>query len=320
MLTVDLLKQNEILKSLDDNVLQAIEKLSANDENAVIARKVRETYDNIDKKVSELSGLNKGISEKTSDFTARAISEAQKTGGDSSTLKGEIETLRTQKQDLERRLKNSAGDEGLKRQLTKLEQAVNDKEKTILDLQGQVQNVAKEYEGKLTKAQEDNLRLGLDYQFEKAITGVKFAKNIPEAAIKASLKAAKQNVLEKGTPEFFDDAAGFKNVRFRDAQGMVINNPENLQNPFTLPELLTKELQSFGIIEEGRVQNGAGTQAGKSAQNNSVSITGAKTKSEASSLIKESLMSQGISTSHPEYQAKFDEAYKTPEIESLPLR
>ena len=249
-----------------------------------------------------------------------AIGEMKKGGAKVGELETQIKSLQSEKADLEKKIKEGAGDEGLKSKVGELERTIADKEKTITDLQGQVSTTKEEWEGKLKEVEASNLKLALDFQFEKATQSLKFSEVIPEAARNASLKTAKEIVLAKGKPEFFEDETGNKNVRFRDENGHIISNPENLQNPFTLSELYTKELQNFGIIAQGKKQGGAGTKGGSQSSTGTISINGAKTKSEASSAIKDSLMSQGISTNHPEYQAKFDEAYNTPEIQQLPLR
>lgn len=312
MLTfIQTVKQNTVFEKLSKEQLSALETLWTNYEDMLIKRKQSEAYDNVDKKIQEATGVKKQIGEFTSKYAQRAFGAD---GEKVKTLEGQIAALKGEKTSLEEKIKAGAGDETLK-------QTIKDKEKIISDLQEQVKSTVTEWEGKLSEANQANLQIGLDYQFEKAQTGIKFLSTIPDRAIKASIAAAKKQVLSKGKAEFFENATGEKSVRFRDENGMIINNPENLQNPFTLSELLTKELDQFGILDKGKKQGGAGTKGGSANPNGAViSVSGATTKTQATDLIKTSLAAEGISTNHPSYQAKFDEAFNTAEIQALPLR
>ena len=321
MLTIDLLKQNDILKDLKPEQLAAIQTLSQNDENVVIARKTREIYDFVDTEVEKASGLKKETSEKTSAYAARVIGQMKQSGEGSKKLQEKIDALKSDKAKLEKQLKEGKGDEALKAKISEQERTIADKEKVISDLQNQSTATTKEWKAKLQKANSENMDLALSFEFEKTNADLTFLPNIPQAAINATLKDAKAAVLAKGKPEFFDNN-GKKDVRFRDKDNNIIANPENLQNPFTLSELYKNELVKAEILDKGKQQQGAGTRAnasgGKGGQ--TVSISGAKTKTEATEAIKQSLLSQGISTSHQDYQTKFNEAYSTPEVQALPLR
>lgn len=321
MLTVDLLKKNDILKDLTPEQLAAIQTLSQNDESAIIAKKTREIYDFVDTEVEKASGLKKETSEKTSAFAARAITEMKKGGEGAKKLQEQIDSLKTEKSNLEKQLKEGKGDEALKTKVSELETTIADKEKRITDLEGQVTSTKADWEKKLNEANEKNTELALDFHFSKAKEGLKFLEHLPEAAVNATWNSIKQSVLAKGTPEFFDNN-GVQDVRFRGKDGHPIANPENLQKPFTLSELSKLEAEKTGILDKGKNQGGAGTKGKGSGGNGGsiVNISGAKTKKEATEAIKQGLLSKGISTSHPDYQKQYNEIYDENKVGDLPLR
>ena len=74
-LTKEILKANAALSALTDEQLENIVTLSANDENAVIAKKTGEIYGGLDADILAASGIGKNGTEKTFDYAKRVIGE-----------------------------------------------------------------------------------------------------------------------------------------------------------------------------------------------------------------------------------------------------
>lgn len=310
MITVELLNQNETLKNLTEEQKNTIATLSLNDENVVIAAKTREHYDGIDKDVLEASGIAKEQREKTYDYLKRAFGVVKNRAGDLEVLKTEISDLKSKNADLQAKIKEGGG--------AAFQQQIRDKDDQISRLESQINTSKIDYEGKLAEKEAANLNLQIGFRFDQALVGKKFKSGIPQSAIDATLKAAKMNVLAKGTPEFQEDAEGNKIVVFRDRNERIIPNPENLQKPFTAKELYLKELAD--ILDQGQNRKGAGTKPGEGGTATTIAIGEARTKTEAVTIIKQSLASQGIVATSPDYQDKFNEAYKANKVSELPLR
>ena len=60
-------------------------------------------------------------------------------------------------------------------------------------------------------------------------------------------------------PEFIDDGKGGKMLAFKDENGAIMRNPNNQLNPYTPGDLLTRELETMGILDKGRQAAGGGT-------------------------------------------------------------
>jgi len=94
MLTAAVIKAQGILATLTDEQVSALETLSRNDENAVIAQRIGETAGRIEESVKAASGIDKNQGEKYYDYVARVTKElAAKTGGEAqtATLQAEVD-------------------------------------------------------------------------------------------------------------------------------------------------------------------------------------------------------------------------------------
>ena len=98
-------------------------------------------------------------------------------------------------------------------------------------------------------------------------------------------------------------------------------NPNNQLNPFTPGELLTKELETMGVLEPKRQQTGGGTNTPR-RQTGSGSIvvdaSGAKTRTEAYDIIANSLMQQGLTIGSKDFNDAMNQAWKDNNISNLP--
>ena len=283
MLTEAVIKANSTLANLTPEQIAAITTLSQNDENQVIATKYGELYGQFDTIVKDVIGEDKPQGKKTTEWVREHFTafktKAEKAGNDS-----ELEKLKTELAQAKEDLKNNAGDKSLKSEVERLMKEVSDEKQRVKDLQTNMTKIQQEWEAKVKAEQDKMIAIRIDNEANAALAGMKFKdeKIIPANLRQIAIDAAKAKILADGKAEWIDDGKGGQRLVFRDANGQVRNNPENALNPFTIGELLAKELAP--VIDAGHKQNGAGTHTSQGNGGGGVggiSIKGAKKNFEA---------------------------------------
>lgn len=306
MLNEGIIKQNEVLKALTPEQINAITTLSQNDENQVIAKKIGEIHGQYDKDIFEVTGKEKPQGVKTYDWLKQQMT-GYKTGASQTAV------LQEQVNKLQEQLKAGAGNEALTAQ-------INDLSTKVKEWENKYQTDTNEYQGKLKKEQNRFTQLQIDNEFSRALQGVNFKSEeiIPASVRDAFLINAKQNLLSKNKPDWIDDGKGGQHLVFRNEQGQVLNNPENALNPFTAKELLLKYLSD--IIDTGKQQQGAGT--GQQQRNTgSLDLTGVKNQVDADDAIATHIMKTlGLRRGTAQFAAKQAEIRKANNVSSLPIR
>ena len=311
MLTTEVIKANESLASLTDEQINAITTLSQNDENAVIGARFGEVYRTFDENIAKASGIARNGDEKTYNYLDRVLSEL--TTRNSETEKQLTESQKEVKR-LEKVIAEGAGDAETKKALTQAQ-------KDLTSVTSQYNALKADYDklGEMHKAELFNLRI--DAELTSAKQGVKFKAGFPQSVTDVIVNNAITTI--KGmNPEFIDDGKGGKVLAFKDKDGAVLRNPENQLNPFTASDLLRRELKQMGILDEGVQKTGAGTEplTKSTAISSPVDIGGARTKVEAEDIISKSLLARGLTKGSKAYQDAFNDAWKTNNVASLPMR
>ncbi len=313
MLTEAVIKANSTLANLTPEQIAAITTLSQNDENQVIATKYGELYGQFDTIVKDVIGEDKPQGKKTTEWVREHFTafktKAEKAGNDS-----ELEKLKTELAQAKEDLKNNAGDKSLKSEVERLMKEVSDEKQRVKDLQTNMTKIQQEWEAKVKAEQDKMIAIRIDNEANAALAGMKFKdeKIIPANLRQIAIDAAKAKILADGKAEWIDDGKGGQRLVFRDANGQVRNNPENALNPFTIGELLAKELAP--VIDAGHKQNGAGThtsQGNGGSGSGAISINGAKSIVEADEMFTKAWFAQGKSKSDPEYNTKWQEMRKS---------
>jgi|SRR5690606_12420390 len=314
MLKKEVLKANAALASLTDEQIAAIEQLSSNDENAVIAQKVGEIHRQYDETILKATGIARVGDEKSYNYLERAGKELKAKAEANSALQTQIEDLNKEKARLEKAIQDGGNDAELKTQLQNVKAELDQTKEQFTELQTKLSTAEKEHNKKVFDLQ-------VDFELNKATSGIKFKPELPESATKVLLSQALAKV-KANKPDFIDDGEGGKRLVFRNEAGAVLNNPENQLNPFTASELLAKELKSMGVVDEGRKQQGAGTggNAGGagSGGNTTIDISGARNQVEANEAITKSLLAQGLTRGSAEYEEASTQAWKDNEVAKLP--
>lgn len=313
-LTKEILKANAALSALTDEQLENIVTLSANDENAVIAKKTGEIYGGLDADILAASGIGKNGTEKTFDYAKRVIGEIKGKADGADKLNSQIAELTKEKAKLEKAIAEGTSDAETAKQLKQATADLKAVTNQYNELKTKYDTAQGEYEKRLFTMQ-------IEGELKNATSGIKFKGSIPESATKVLLQQAIDKV--KGlNPAYEDNGQGGKVLVFKDASGAIMRNPEKQLNPYSAADLLTKELNAMGIVDNGRVQQGAGTKPFSTQGGNggSVDVSGAKTQVEADEIIASALMSQGLVNGSKAFQEAKTKAWKDNNVAQLPLQ
>ena len=315
-LTTELLNANAATAALTDEQKTAIVEMSKNDETTVIGQKTGEIYGGLDADILAASGIAKNGAEKTYEYAKRVIGEIKGQAGNTVEMQNKISDLEKEKTRLESVIAKGGADAETKRQL---DQARAD-----------LSNVTKQYndlKAEFDKEKDDHAKLvfntKIDAEFAKATTGIKFKADLPASATSVLLQQAIAKV--KGmNPEYIDDGNGGKVLAFME-NGTPKRNPENNLRPYTAAELVTAELKTMGVLEDGRKQTGTGSQGGPTGSGGgpaSVDISGARTQNEAHEIIAKALMAQGKVNGSKEFADAMAQAWKDNKdvLKTLPVR
>lgn len=315
MLTVEMLSQNPALQGLTDAQRQAIATMSQNDENTVIGTRIGELHGQYDADVLGITGIAKNSGEKSYDYVKRVLN-GYKTKVDShKTMKAELDAAKAQVTELQSKLEKNAGDETLKQQL-------KDAKAQVTQLQASLQTKETEFKAEKTRLETANRDIHIDYAFQAAVSGLKFKDGITEPVQKVLLQSAKAEVLAKGTPDFVDDGNGGKKLVLRDANGIILNNPKNNLNPYTMQELVM-ETSLKDVIDTGRKQSGGGTippTGGSGGTGGTLDMSGIKTQLEADKAITAHLLANGLTRDSKEFAEQSMQLRNENNVAQLPIR
>ena len=315
MLTVEMLQQNTQLSGLTVEQFNAIAEMSKNDENTVIGTKIGALHGQYDSDILSITGVAKNSGEKSYDYLKRVLN-ANKTDLETlATTKQELATAKAKVTNLEKKIAEGAQDETLKQQL-------KDTKQQVTQLQSQLTAKQQEFDTEKQKLQTQLQSTKVDYAFEAATGGLKFKAGITENIQKTLLNAAKAEVLQRGTPEFQQNADGTQKLVFRGTDGNVLNNPNNNLNPYTFKELLM-ETSIKDVIDTGRQQPGGGTGpvgGGGSGSGSVLDLSGIKTQLEADKAIESYLLNNGITRDSAEFAEQSMQLRNENNVANLPIR
>ena len=315
MITNEMLQQQEALAGLTDAQREAIVTLSKNDEESVIGARFREVYNRLDETIARETGISRDGDEKTYNYLERA---ARLLAGKANSVEGlntKIHDLTAERDKLKKAIEDGAGDEKLKKDLA---QAVKD-----LDaIKNQYNDLKADYDKQKADHATELVNFRIDNEIAAAKGGIKFKADLPETATNVLMEQAvgKVKALKH---EFIDDGKGGQRLVFKDANDAIMRNAEKQLEPYTINDLLVKELKLMGVLDEGRQQQGVGTQppVTRTAEGAIViDLAGVKTQTDAQELIAQTLMKQGLTNGSKAFQEAMTQAWKDNNISALPIK
>lgn len=309
-LTSEILKAN--VTDITDDQIKVITTLSANDESAIIGTKVGEIYGTIDKILAE-TGIEKVGAEKTSEYAKRVLSEYKAKVDGSSGLQSQLDALTKEKERLEKTIAEGTGDAETAKALAQAKADFASVTTQFNELKSKYDQSEQDYQKKL-------FGVRIESELHGATSNVKFKAGLPESATKVLISQAVEKIKSL-QPEYIDDGNGGKVIAFKDETGAIMRNPNNQLNPYTPADLLTKELETMGILDKGRKAEGAGTKppkAGAGSGGASIDVSGARTQTEAYEAIASTLMANGVPAGTDKFQQTVDAVWKEANISALP--
>lgn len=310
----DVLKANAVLSGLTDEQIAAIETLSANDENTVIGNRIGEIYREMDGKIATITGIQRDGDEKTYNYLERAAKGLKDSAAEVGTLKQSVADLTKEKTRLEKAIADGSTDAETKKALEQTKKDLTAVTKQFTDLKTDYDKAKETHQSELFGVRVENA-------LSVATSGVKFKADLPPTVTTVLLQQATAKI--KGmNPEYIDDGKGGKTLAFKDETGAIMRNPENQLNPYTATDLLTRELKTMGVLDEGRQQGGGGTQppAGGSGGTGGATmyVSGAKTRVEAHEAITTNLLAQGLTVGSEQFDTAMTQAWKDNNVGALP--
>lgn len=311
-LTRELLTANAELSGLTDAQINAITTLSQNDENSVIGSRIGEIYRNMDATIATATGIQRNGDEKTYDYLARATKDIAEKAKGVEALNTQIASLTKEKARLEKVIADGTGDAETKKALAQAQKDLAAVTKQFTDLKAEF-DTAKDNHAK------ELFGVKIDNELSIATANVKFKPELPQSVTGVILNQAIEKV--KGMhPEYIDDGKGGKTLAFKDNNGAIMRNPDNMLNPYTANDLITKELKTMGVLAEGTPKPGGGTKpnGGGGGGNTTIDVSGCKTRVEAYDVISNTLMAKGLTVGSAEFENEMSQAWKDNNIASLP--
>ena len=315
MITQEMIQQQEALTGLTDAQREAIITLSKNDEEAVIGARFREVYNRLDETIARETGVARNGDEKTYNYLERAARELAGKANSVEGLNTKIHDLTAERDKLKKAIEENTGDEKLRKDLA---QAVKD----LDSVKAQYNTLKADYDKQKSDHMQELENFRIDNEIASVKGGIKFKADLPETATNVLLEQAISKV--KGFKhEFIDDGNGGKRLVFKDANDAIMRNAEKQLEPFTIGDLLTKELKTMGVLDEGRQQQGNGSKQPKVTRTQDgivIDVSGARTQVEAQEMIAQTLMKQGLINGSKEFQEASTKAWKENNCQALPFQ
>lgn len=314
MLTSDIIKANTALAGLTEEQINAITTLSENDENSVIAKKTGEIYGALDADILSVTGVEKNGTEKTYDYAKRVMGDMKAKLQGTENLQKQVDSLTREKARLEKAIADGTADAET---VKALKQAKAD----LQNVTTQYTELSSKYESEVANHQKELLNVRVENALQVAASGIKFKAGLPESVTKVIMSQATEK-LKGMNPEYIDDGKGGKVLAFKGEDGAIMRNPNNQLNPYTPAELLTKELNSMGVLEQQRRAAGAGTRKPDVQHTGDyvVDLGGARTQSEAYEAITKMLLEQGKTVGSKEFDEGMRKAWIDNKVKDLPER
>lgn len=315
MITIEMLQQQQALNGLTDEQKTAIVTLSKNDEEAVISRRFGEVYRQMDETIARETGIQRNGDEKTYVYLERAARELATKVNSIAGLNTRISELTAERDRLKKAVEDGTGDEKLRKDL---QQAQRDLESVT----NQYNTLKADYDKQKADHAAELINFRLDNELATAKGSIKFKAELPQTATDVLMQQA-IGKIKSLKHEYVDDGNGGQRLVFIDANGAQMRNPEKQLEFFTVGDLLTKELKTMGVLDEGRKAEGISTTVPRvTTQNGSIvlDLSGVRTQTQAQEVIAQSLMKQGMTNGSKAFQEAMTQAWKDNNVSALPIQ
>lgn len=310
MLTVETIKTN--CPDITDEMAGKIAELSKNDEDGVIGARFGEVYRQLDTTIEKATGIKRDGDEKTYNYLERAAKAIKATADQSAK---DVARLTEENSKLQKAIADGATDTATKEKLMQTE-------KDLASVREAYNKLKTDFDTEKANFNKTLFDVKIENSVSTAFQGVKFKESLSAPVV----EMAKKSVLEKiklSNPEITDDGNGGKTIIFKDSNGAVLRNPDNALNPFTVGELVSKELTALGVLAQKRTQTGSGGNGGNGGNGGAgsiVDVSGAKTQTEAYEIIAQSLFAKGLANGSRAFDEEMQKIWKDNNIAKLPTK
>lgn len=290
------------VQGLTDEQVAAIVTMSGNElaaaKTAVTNEVTGSIYQNLDNDMKTL-GFEKPDGKKSYEHIKEVVSK----------LKGENATIASLNSTIEELRKNAGGDAELKKQIGALETKVK-------DITAQLDAERSAHANDKTAAEKAMSDYKVNMAVKDALAGIKFKSGVGDRMLKLSIADAQAEALKDKTVQIDEDGR----VTFRDKDGNLLLNPNNLNNPYTMKELLMETAAMKEVVDQKKTQTGGGTKGGSGGGGSDVAdISSAKTQVEADEAIRKHLFGKGIAIYDPRFEEEFAKLRSDNNVDKLPL-
>lgn len=317
-LTQQILAATAELSGLTEAQINAIITLSQNDENSVLGTRIGEIYRQMDATIASATGVQRNGDEKTYNYLERATKDIAEKAKGVDGLNNQIAALTKEKARLEKVIADGTGDAETKKALAQAQKDLAAVTKQFTDLHT-------EYETAKVNHATELFNVKIENELSVATANIKFKPELPQSVTGVILNQAIAKI--KGmNPEYIDNGNGGKVLAFKDGNGAIMRNPDNMLNPYTATDLIAKELKTMGVLDEGKPKPGGGTEppkggrGGNGGNGGTIDVSGARNRVEAYDAISNALMQQGMTVGSAEFDAAMTQAWKDNNVSSLPER
>ena len=303
MLSAELIQGN--VTGLSEEQVSALVELSRNDENQVIGQRIGEIYRELDNTIAASTGIAREGAEKTYAYLKRSAEALKAQASSYADIKARYDELEGKYKTL---VENGGSDE-MKAELARLQTDLTNTKNALSESLKNAQSAEKKHAKEML-----DYRIGAE--FETAMGGLKFKPEYSQNMIDVLRREAVGAVKEKYTAAYENGV-----LVFRDKDGNVAVNKNDMLKPYGAADLLAEHLRGLGALDEGNKGNGGagGTGSGSGTGSRLVSIAGAKTRTEADDLIVKDLLAKGLVAGTDAFSAARDAAWRENNVTALPM-
>jgi len=283
------------IEGMTEDIAAKAAELSKNDEVNVIKSAQKDVWNGIDSIVTKIANIDKGSTERTSDFAQRGLelllSRGNKTTKELESIKEKFDKV------------NKEPDAASKVRIEELEKQLGIEKETISKIRSDYKTLESEKEKSVLEERQKNERYRNEAAFSSIESSLNFKDDLDKDVKAAMIQAKRAELLSFGTMRHNDDGTTI----FLGDDGSPLLNADDLQKPFTLRDKYSSSLSA--ILKEDKKSGGGGGKGGQSRT--SFDFTGVSTKEEAKFKIKETLGAQGLVYGTEEYRTKESEMFSS---------
>jgi len=311
MLTKDLLKGQQGLQDLTNEQIDSIVRLSKNDEDSVISKKIEEIHSSYDKDIKEVVGKEKPHGVKTYTFLKEILHDLKKNTLDEDTKK-ELDILRGKRDEFEK----GRGDKSQK--VLELEQKLKDKESEYLAKIEDAKGKAKEYKNELDKLAQDTERMKFKTLAIESTSNLRLKEVIPESIYRRAFDIELDTAISKYKIDTIDENGKQIQVLRDKSTNDILRNANKELAPMSIGDYLVSKLGDF-YDDSDRGGKGSGHPNRSNQSGSKFNLTSKNRVSAISEIQNYIIKDLGIKKTDPNFAEKQSEIYEESGARDLPM-